>query len=69
MSSEVVTSLAAADRLAIQSLAEESQAPLEVVEVLYLEELRQLEVAQVKQFVPVIVGRRVRDRLRTTREA
>src|SRR5215469_3757719 len=64
MSPEESRSLAARDCRIIRALAEQSRASIGVVELIYLDELRQLEPARVTQFLPVIVGRRVRDRLR-----
>jgi len=64
MSSEELASLAASR--AIQSLAEQSNTPAEVVEDLYRQELNELEPARVRQFLSVIASRRVRERLRTT---
>src|SRR6516225_1546825 len=68
MSPEESRSLAARDCRIIQALAEQSHAPAAVVEFIYLEELHQLEPARVRQFLPVIVGRRVRDRLRAMKK-
>ena len=57
-------SLAATDCRVIRALAEQSHTTAAVVEFIYLEELHELEPVRVTQFLPLIVGRRVRDRLR-----
>jgi hypothetical protein len=56
--------LAAADRRAIQALADKTRTAANVVEDLYRQELDQLEPARIRQFLPVIATRRVRYRLR-----
>jgi uncharacterized protein DUF3562 len=50
---------------AIESLAERSEAPPEVIESMYWSELSRLEPeARVTQFLPIFTSRRVRERLR-----
>jgi hypothetical protein len=65
--SDTSTRLAAADCRVIEALAEQSSVSTAVIEILYLEELHQLEPARIRQFLPVITGRRVRDLLREKR--
>jgi len=52
-------------RSAVQSLAERSRSPLELVERMYRRELAQLAShARVTQYLPLLASRRVRDLLR-----
>jgi hypothetical protein len=49
---------------AIEALAERSEAPHDVIETMYWNELRTLEpYARVTQFLPIFTSRRVRERL------
>lgn len=60
------TDLAERHRHAIQTLAEHSHSPLDLVEEIYRTELSQLETdARITQYLPLVTSRRARDRLRT----
>ncbi len=49
-------------KMAMESLASESQAPIEQVEEIYQRELCALEAhARIKSFLPLLVHRRVRE--------
>lgn len=55
---------------AIESLARELDLPLEQVEKVYREQAAAIEAdARIKQFVPVLVARRVRSELRREKTA
>ncbi len=56
-------------KMAMESLATESQAPIEQVEEIYQRELSALEAqARIKSFLPLLVHRRVRDVLAHRRQ-
>lgn len=57
--------MAKSHRIAIQTLAERSHSPFELVEKMYRNELTQLESqARITQYLPLVTSRRVRDLLR-----
>ena len=56
------TDLAESHWHAIQTLAEHSHSPLDLVEQIYRTELIQLEMdARITQYLPLVTSRRVRD--------
>jgi hypothetical protein len=62
------TEMAASHRIAIEMLAERSHSPFEQVERMYRNELTLLEShARVKQYLPLLTSRRVRELLRQSR--
>jgi hypothetical protein len=54
-----------ADQATVDAIARETAAPAHVVRILYDEEIARLDAeARLKQFVPVLVIKRVKQRLR-----
>ncbi len=49
---------------AILGLVGHSHAPRDLIETLYWNELKSLEPARIRRYLPVVTGRRVRDPLR-----
>ena len=59
-----------ADHATVETIARETAAPAHIVRALYDEETARLAAhARLKQFVPVIAIKRVKDRLRRQRDA